>query len=119
MKKRIESFKYAFEGLRTLWIDEPNARIHLAIGLLTIGAGTYFDLDTLEWVAIVFSIGIVFTAEALNSAIENVCDGMTMEHNPFIKKAKDLGAAAVLLSATIAIVIGLLIFGPKILELFS
>ena len=119
MKKRIESFKYAFEGLRTLWRDEPNARIHLAIGLLTIAAGTYFDLETLEWVAIVFSIGIVFTAETLNSAIENVCDGLTRENNPFVKKAKDLGAAAVLLSAATAIVIGLLILGPKVLELFS
>lgn len=119
MKKRIESFKYAFEGLSTLWKDEPNAKIHLAIGLLTIAAGIYLNLNIFEWVAIVFSVGIVFTAEALNSAIENICDGFTREHDPFVKKAKDLGAAAVLLSAGTATIIGILILGPKILKLFS
>ena len=117
-KKRLNSFSYAFQGLKTLFKEEHNARIHLAVSLVIITLGLAFEINITEWILLCFTIGLVFACEILNSAIENICDLVSPEDNIYIKKAKDLGAAATLVSAVIAIIVGLLIFVPKFYHLF-
>lgn len=112
--KRIKSFGFAFNGLRILFHEEHNSRIHFFASILVIIAALLFKLNTYEWIAIIFSIGLVITAEIINTAVENIADFLTTEQNNHIKKIKDLAAAAVLVSALTALTIGLIIFLPKI-----
>jgi diacylglycerol kinase len=115
LSSRIRSFTHALNGLKVLFRNEPNARIHLVALIVVVTAGFYFDLTAYEWLAIVFSVGFVFAAELFNTSIENMADFMTAEQNPEIKIIKDLAAAAVLVSALTAIVVGLIVFVPKLL----
>lgn len=112
--KRIKSFGFAFNGLRILFHEEHNSRIHFFASVLVVIAALLFKLNTYEWIAIIFSIGLVVTAEIINTAVENIADFLTTEQNNHIKKIKDLAAAAVLVSALTALTIGLIIFLPKI-----
>ena len=80
-------------------------------------AGILFKISSMEWVAVIFAIGLVFSFEIINSAVENLSDFVCSERNELIKKVKDLAAAAVLVSAITAAVIGLIVFIPKIIEL--
>lgn len=116
-KKRIKSFAYAFNGLWILIRDEHNARIHLFIAILTIFAGFYFSISYIEWLILLLTIGFVFVAEFFNSAIEALADKISEEEDPNIKKSKDLAAGGVLFAAIISVIVGLIIFGPKILDL--
>ena len=116
-KSRLESFKYAFNGFRTLFLEEHNARIHLFIALIIIFAGFYYDLSNIEWLFIILCIGLVFFAELVNSSIENIADFVSPEKHTSIKKVKDLAAAAVLTSAITSVIVGLIIFLPKIFSL--
>lgn len=115
--KRIKSFKYAFNGLRVLIIEEHNARIHLMATILVLIAGVFFKISVIEWGMIAFSIGFVFSMEAINSAIENLSDFVSPNKHKLIKKVKDLSAAAVLISAITSLIIGCLVFIPKIINL--
>lgn len=115
--KRIKSFKYAFNGLRVLIIEEHNARIHLMATILVLIAGVFFKISVIEWGMIAFSIGFVFSMEAINSAIENLSDFVSPNKQKLIKKVKDLSAAAVLISAITSLIIGCLVFIPKIINL--
>ena len=114
--KRLKSFKYAFNGLRILFKEEHNARIHLFAMICVIIAGFFFRVSLFEWIAIVFSIGLVFSLEIINSSIENMADFVSTDRNEKIKKIKDLSASGVLISALTALIIGLIIFIPKILD---
>lgn len=119
IKERIYSFKYAFDGFKTLIKDEHNARIHLIATAIAVMAGIYFEINRTEWINILFTIGLVISMEAINSAIENLSDIVCPEKNPIIKKVKDLSALAVLICAIVAILIGILIFLPKIITQFN
>ncbi len=112
--QRLKSFKYAFEGLKTLLKQEHNARIHLAATFVAIGAGFFFKISYSEWSLIVFAIVLVFVAEIINTAIENISDFISPQKNEKIKIIKDLAAAAVLVAALGAVIIALFIFIPKI-----
>ena len=116
-KSRLESFKYAFNGFRTLFLEEHNARIHLFIALIIIFTGFYYDLSNIEWLFIILCIGLVFFAELVNSSIENFADFVSPEKHTYIKKVKDLAAAAVLTIAITSVIVGLIIFLPKIFSL--
>lgn len=116
--KRLKSFTYAFNGLRILLKEEHNSRIHLFATICVVVAGFVFHISPLEWVAVVFAIGMVFGGEIFNSAIEDLADVVCLERDERIKKVKDLSAAAVLVSAFTALAIGLIIFIPKIVTLF-
>lgn len=118
LSDRIKSFRYAISGLRVLFKEEHNARVHLAITFLVIILGVFFGLSVTEWVVIVLTIGFVLVTEILNTAIEDIADFISPQRDVRIKRIKDLGAAAVLLSAVTAVVIGGLIFLPKLWELF-
>ena len=115
LQKRIKSFGYAFQGIAKLVKKEHNAWIHCAITICVIPAGFIFNLSTTEWISIIIIIGAVFSAEAINSAIEAISDLVSPEYNESIKQTKDLAAGAVLIMAIVAVIIGLIIFIPKII----
>jgi len=118
LKKRFESFRYAYAGLRTLWREEHNVRIHIVAGLIVLVMGFLLHISLSEWCVVTLVVAVVLLAEALNSSLENIADAISEEKNEKIQKAKDLAAAAVLISAIAAVIIGVIIFLPKIIELF-
>jgi diacylglycerol kinase len=115
--KRLKSFEHAFNGLLILIKEEHNARIHLFATICVVIAGVLFKISLNEWIAIIFSIGLVFCLEIINSSIENIADFIYPEKHEKIKKIKDLAASGVLISAITALIIGLIIFIPKIIKL--
>ncbi len=118
IKKRIKSFSYAFAGLRVLFREEHNSWIHAAAALIAVVAGFLFRISPMEWVAVIIVIGMVFAAEILNSSIERTADFVKAERDDRKRDIKDLGAAAVLVCAITAALVGTIIFLPKLLALF-
>jgi diacylglycerol kinase (ATP) len=115
--ERLDSFRHAFHGIATLLRYEHNSRIHLFILVLVIIAGFLFRISGTDWMAILFVTGLVFVSECFNTAVEYLSDLITGEQDENIRKAKDIAAAGVLISAAISVVTGLIIFIPEILEL--
>lgn len=113
-RKRLRSFAYAFNGIRLLIQNEPNAWIHCAAAISAVALGFVLQISHLEWIAIVVVIGMVLAAEAVNSSIEALADLVSPEYNEAIKRTKDLAAGAVLLVAIAAAVVGCIIFIPKL-----
>ena len=118
IRKRIRSFSYAIDGMKVLFREEPNARIHLFVTFCVIVAGGLLQISAIEWVAVFFAIGLVLSLEAMNTCIENLADFVSPEKHVWIKKIKDLSAAGVLMGAISAVIIGLIVFVPKIIALF-
>lgn len=115
IQERIQSFTHAFRGLQTLFNETPNAVIHLMAAVVAITLGVVFGISNGEWLAIIIVIGIVFSMEAINTALERLSDYTSeKEIHPTIKKVKDLAASAVLIAALAALTIGIIIFYPKI-----
>jgi diacylglycerol kinase (ATP) len=114
---RLESFRCAFRGVGTLLASQHNARIHLLATVCACSLGLLIGISRLEWCAIVVAIAMVWMAEALNTAFEFLYDVAPPEFHPLIQKAKDVAAAAVLLSAAGAAVIGLIVFIPHLLRI--
>ncbi len=119
IRDRLRSFRYAFSGCAALLRTQPNARIHFVATILVVTAGFYCGLSRGEWGMVAIAMAIVWIAEALNTAIESVADATIPEFHPLIQRAKDTGAAAVLIAAIGAVVIGGLVFGPKVWEMFA
>ncbi len=117
VQTRLKSFKYAFKGLILIFREEPNARIHLLAAICAVIAGLCLNINSMEWIAITFAIGLVITLEIVNSAIEKIADFISPEKNEIIKNIKDLSAAAVLVVSITALIVGLIIFLPKLYEL--
>ena len=115
--ERLKSFRHAFRGIAQLVKREPNFRIHLVIAVLVITSGILLNISTAEWFIIIITIGIVLVAEGLNSAVEQLCDIVSPGEDKRVKNIKDILAAAVLISAVMAVIIGLIIFLPHILAL--
>jgi diacylglycerol kinase (ATP) len=109
---RGKSFACALRGIAVLLRTQTNARIHLLATVLVVAAGFMFRISRGEWVPLAFAIGIVWIAEAVNTAIEALADRITRENDDAIRRAKDVAAGAVLLAAITAAIIGLLILGP-------
>jgi diacylglycerol kinase (ATP) len=116
---RLKSFRFAFNGIRVLFITEHNARIHLAAALSVIIAGAVLKISVPEWVAVIIAAGMVFASEAINTSIEKLSDFVSPEKQKSIKEVKDLAAAGVLISSITALLIGMLVFLPKIWMLFK
>ena len=117
LQKRIKSFIYAFAGLKVLFKDEHNARIHLIGAIGAIILGIWLNISSTEWICIVFAISLVISLEAVNSAIENLADFASPEKHELIKKTKDLAASAVLIVAFGSLLVGIIIFLPKVITL--
>ena len=114
LKKRIDSFKFAFKGIAELLKSHTNFKIHIALALLAIAAGFYLEISNSEWLIIILCILIVFMAEGFNTAIEFVVDLASPEKHPLAAKAKDVAAASVLIAAIGSAIIGMMIFIPKL-----
>ena len=114
---RLESFRCAFRGVGILLASQHNARIHLLATVCACGLGLLIGISRLEWAAVTVAIAMVWVAEALNTAFEFLCDVASPEFHPLVQKGKDVAAAAVLLSAAGAVVIGLLVFVPHLVRI--
>jgi diacylglycerol kinase len=116
--ERLKSFRNALNGTRVLLRYEHNARIHLFILVIVAIAGILFRIKVTEWLAILFVSGLVFVSECFNTAVEYLSDLIMNEPDENIRRAKDVAAAGVLISATISAVTGLIIFIPEFFRLF-
>jgi len=112
---RIKSANHAWRGIGILFKTSHNARLGLALSLLVIYLGFEFSISNIEWMLLVFAIGLVFVAEAINSAIEIDMDLTSPEYHPYARDTKDVAAGAVLLAVILAVIIGAIIFLPKLL----
>lgn len=111
------SFAYAFSGLFYCFRTQRNFRIHLAIALLATLVGILLALSWVEWAVFACMVVLVLAAEMTNTMIESLVDLVTTEYHPLAKIAKDAAAGVVLLTAIGAVVVGVLIFLPKLLAL--
>lgn len=116
---RIKSFGFALEGVATMMRTQHNAWIHLASTIAAVAAGLSLAVSRDEWLWLVLAIVAVWTAEALNTAFELLCDVASPEFHPVVKQAKDVAAAAVLITAAGATVVGFLVFAPYLAALFG
>ncbi|MDU8886295.1 diacylglycerol kinase family protein [Yeosuana sp. MJ-SS3] len=111
---RIKSINYAFRGAVLLIKTEASIQIQLVIAILVTIAGFYFNLNITEWIVQILAICIIMSVEGLNTAIEKIADFVHPEHHAKIGFIKDISAGAVFISAISAIIIGLIIYIPKI-----
>lgn len=118
-KKLVNSFKYAIEGIATSFKEERNMKIHVLFMCLVIVMGFWLKISVLEWLICIILFSVVIAAELFNTAIETVVDMVMPEENQKAKIAKDVSAGAVLVLATGAAVIGIIIFLPKIMNVFG
>jgi diacylglycerol kinase (ATP) len=116
---RIRSFKYAFVGIWTILKSQHNAWVHAVATIIVFVVGFLLKISTSEWCLIVLAIVAVWTAEALNTAFEFLADATNPDFHPLIKNSKDVAAGAVLIAAIGSIIIGVLIFLPKVIVLFN
>ena len=116
---RIRSFKYAFVGIWTMLKSQHNAWIHAFATVAVVIAGFVLGISPAEWCWLVLAIIAVWMAEAFNTAIEFIADVASPEFHPLVKKAKDVAAGGVLISAIGALVIGIIIICPHVLKLIK
>ncbi len=118
-RRLINSFRFAFAGIGHLLRTQQNAWIHAAFTVVTMTCAGILHFKLWKWIALVIVIGLVWTAEACNTAFENLVDLLSPSIQYRAKAAKDLGAAAVLLSAIAAAIVGLLLFIPPIINILG
>ena len=116
---RIRSFKYAFVGIWIILKSQHNAWVHAVATIIVFVVGFLLKISTNEWCLIVLAIVAVWTVEALNTAFEFLADATNPDFHPLIKKSKDVAACAVLIAAIGSIIIGVLIFLPKVIVLLN
>lgn len=116
---RILSFKYAFSGIYQALKEEPNLKFHFAAALLVIILGWILGITETQWIIVIILIGLVIAVELTNTALEAVVDSFTIKEHPGAKLAKDISAGAVLVVAITAAIVGVIIFLPPLLVLFS
>jgi len=110
----FKSFKYAIEGIKTAFRREPNLRIHSLIGLFALIVGYFLKLTSTEWLILILTIFIVIALELINTVLEALVDLHSPEIKNEAKIAKDVSAAVVLVASVFAIVVGAILFLPKI-----
>ena len=113
----VTSFWFGFQGIASAAAKERNMQIHICISVIVLVAGFAFSITKAEWIAVLLAIGGMISLEMMNTAIERTVDMYTKEFHPLAKQAKDIAAGAVLIFAIISVVIGLIIFLPRILEI--
>ncbi len=116
IRTRLQSFRYAFQGWSYVLNNEPNSWIHALATLLVLLLAFWLRLPARDWAILLLAIILVWTAEFFNTAIESLVDLASPKEHPLAKTAKDVAAAAVLIAALTAVLIGLLILAPPLLE---
>jgi diacylglycerol kinase len=112
---RLASFRFAFAGWWYMLRTQRNAWIHAVLSTLVFVLGLWLGLGRLEWAIIVLTIGLVWMAEFVNTALEAVVDLASPDLHPLARVGKDVAAAAVLVGAGTAVLVGLLVLGPPLL----
>jgi undecaprenol kinase len=112
-----KSFSFAISGIHNAILNERNIRIHLIISIFVIGFSIFLSITKVEWLFVIFAIGGMLALELLNTAIERLVDLVTMEYHPLAKQAKDIAAGAVFLYAIFSVIVGFIIFIPRIFKL--
>jgi diacylglycerol kinase len=115
---RLKSANHAWRGIGILIRTSHNAWGHIVFGLLAVYLGFLLKISSIEWVLIIFAIGLVIITEAVNTAIEIDINLTSPDYHPYARDTKDVAAGAVLLMIIIAVIVGMIIFLPKILVLF-
>ena len=118
LRRRAASFQHAVRGVQSALGSEVHLRFHAGATVVVIGLGFYLDLNHMEWALVALSIAAVWSAELLNTAVEALTDLVSPAYHPLAGKAKDVAAGAVLLAAIGAAVVGLIVFGERVLALF-
>jgi diacylglycerol kinase (ATP) len=113
-RSRIHSFKHAFAGVWYVIRTQKNAWIHLTIMTIVVFLAAWLKVSRFDWAVLVLTIGIVWLAEFLNTSIEAIVDLVSPQRHPLAKVSKDVGAAAVLISAATAVIVGILLLGPPL-----
>ena len=116
-RKVLRSFRFAGQGIIDLFRFENNAKVHLLIAGLVAVAGLSLHLSRVEWAIILTQIGLVWAAEAINTAIEKLCDFVSPGRHPQIKAIKDLSSGAVLILAITAVIVGFIILGGRLVDI--
>ena len=118
LKKFINSFSYPIKGLKYAYRNEQNLTVDVGIALIVVIFGFIFKINKYEWAILALTIGLVISCELINTAIEATVDLVTEEYHPLAKVAKDTSAAAVFVFAIVAVIVGIIIFLPKVICLF-
>ena len=116
IRSRVRSFRYAFAGWWFVIKTQRNAWIHTAASVLVILVAVWLEVPARDMAILILTIGLVWTAEFLNTALEAVVDLSTPAHHPLARVGKDVGAAAVLIAALVSVIIGILILGPPLYQ---
>ncbi len=117
--KLIRSFGYAIQGIKATWSSEQNFRIHVFTGIIIFLLALFFSVSTFEWIVLIILVFSMLSLEIMNTAIEKAVDLTVTEFHPLAKAAKDLSAGAVLIFAICTIIIGGIIFLPKMLKVLT
>ena len=118
-KNARDSFYYALCGLADAWRSERNMRFHTAATAFALVLGIWFRLERIEWLFFFSAVFLVMTMEMLNTSLERVVDLFTREYHPLARLAKNAAAGAALLAAVYAVIVGIMIFLPRILYSFN
>lgn len=113
-RNMLESFRFAFAGLWYALRTQRNTRIHLIIAAAAIALGVWLDLSLTRWALLTLTIGFVLVSEMLNTVAETLVDMISPGYHPLAKIVKDVTAGAVLLTAIVSVVVGLLVLGPSL-----
>ncbi|HZY41009.1 MAG TPA: diacylglycerol kinase family protein, partial [Anaerolineae bacterium] len=119
MNRLLRSFSYAISGLGYAFRSQANLRIHTAISIAVIVVGLWLQLSPIEWAILIVTMMIVLAVELINTAIEATLDRVSIEEHPLVKVGKDTAAGAVFISALGAVMVGLLILGPRLLAVLG
>ena len=117
LKKQIDSFAAAINGIVESISQEFHLKIHLIAIICVVFLGFYMSISKTEWLFLILTMSAVVCLEIVNSAIERLCDKVTKENDPLIKLAKDMAAGSVLIAAISSVIIGCIIFIPKFIDL--
>lgn len=116
LRSRLLSFRFAAKGIARFFKEEANARIHLAATVAVVAGICYYHITGMELIALLIVTGLVWAAEIMNTAIEHLVDFISPGYHPKAGLIKDLAAGAVLVLSVTALITGLVIFIPKILD---
>lgn len=114
MKKFLLSFTFAWKGILYAFRTQLNFKVHTVAALGAITLGIIYGIDHQEWLWILLAIGLVMISELLNTALEVLVDLVSPDFHPKAGAVKDVSAAAVLIMAFLAVLIGLIVFVPKV-----
>jgi diacylglycerol kinase (ATP) len=114
LQDRLKSFTYSWAGLKAVLHTEHNTWIHLMLTVLVIPLGFALQISKMEFCALVIVMAMVWMAELFNTCIEKAMDFISTDMHPQIEVIKDMAAAAVLIAAVAAVIVGSVIFIPKL-----